>query len=40
LDYCQRGEFDNWYDPGTEPVEQLSEVDQEQLRKLIEAEWF
>lgn len=45
LDYCEwaedrgglRGEFDHWYDLGTEPVAQLSEVDQEQLRKLIEA---
>jgi hypothetical protein len=33
----QRGEFSEWYDLGTEPVAQLDEVDQERLRKLIEA---
>lgn len=44
LDYCEwaedldghRGEFRAWDDSGTEPVARLSEVDQKQLRKLIE----
>lgn len=45
LDYCQwaedrggqRGEFDHWYDLGTEPVAMLDEADQERLRGLLVA---
>lgn len=45
LDYCQwaedrggqRGEFDRWYDLGTEPVAMLDEADQERLRELLVA---